>query len=92
MRKQPKATLSFTSYFTKAHKLRAATIISGILAFAEGHHLESTGDEMPNDKIFTARTGNHHDSQFTNCWLSDHTPTRSLQQFPGKSKQRSHLD
>ena len=49
-RKQAKPTLWFNSYFTKFHKLCAATVISGTLDFAKRYHLDLTDDEMRNDK------------------------------------------
>ena len=49
-RKQSKPTLWFNLFFSKAHKLRDATVISGTLDSAKEHHLKFTDDEMRNDK------------------------------------------
>lgn len=49
-RKQSKPTLWFNLSFSKAHKLRDATVISGTLDSAKEHHLMLTDDKMRNDK------------------------------------------
>lgn len=46
---KPKPAPSAMTYFSKAHKLRAATVIPNILTFASQHGLKLTDDESRDD-------------------------------------------
>ena len=48
LRKQPKPSLIFQSYFSKVHKLRAVTVIPEILIFANEYRLKLIDEEIRN--------------------------------------------